>query len=69
MLRLSPSFWGGGRADCAAIILIGNASPQGFARAFLDLVRGFDLPIGNVVIITSASHLGRGGGRLHIPGA
>jgi hypothetical protein len=52
---------GGGDADCAAIIQVENSSPHDLANAFLDLGRGFDVPVGTVVVISSASHLGRGG--------
>jgi hypothetical protein len=47
--------------DCPALILIENARPYELAGAFLDLVRGFDVPMGTVVVISSASHLGRSG--------
>jgi hypothetical protein len=52
---------GGEGVDCPAIILIENARPHELASAFLDLVRGFDVPLGTVVVISSASHLGRSG--------
>ncbi len=52
---------GGEGVDCPALILIENARPYELAGAFLDLVRGFDVPMGTVVVISSASHLGRSG--------
>jgi hypothetical protein len=47
--------------DCAAIIQIENFSPHEISKAFLDLVRGCDVPVGTVVVISSASHIGRVG--------
>jgi hypothetical protein len=47
--------------DCTAIILVGNACSYELAGVFLDLVRGFDVPVGTVVILSSVSHLGRSG--------
>jgi hypothetical protein len=41
--------------------LIENATPYKVAGAFLCLVRGFDVPVSTVVVISSVSHLGRGG--------
>jgi hypothetical protein len=52
---------GGEGVDCPALILIENARPHELAGCFLDLVRGFDVPMGTVVVISSASHLGRSG--------
>ncbi len=62
MLPSGLAGWGGGGgADCAAIIQIENSSPHEISGAFLDLVRGFDVPVGTVVVTSSASHLGRVG--------
>jgi hypothetical protein len=47
--------------DCTAIILVENARPYELAGVFLDLVKGFDVPIGTVVVLSSISHLGRSG--------
>jgi hypothetical protein len=52
---------GGEGVDCTAIVLIENARPHELACAFLDLVRGFDVPVGTVVVLSSTSHLGRCG--------
>ncbi len=51
----------GGYGDCPALILIENANPYELVVAFLDLVRGFDVPVGTVVVLASVSHLGRVG--------
>jgi hypothetical protein len=52
---------GGEGVDCTAIIIIENARPYELAGVFLDLVRGFDVPVGTVVVLSSVSHLGRNG--------
>ncbi len=38
-----------------------NAHPYELAGVFLDLVRGYDIPIGTVVVLSSLSHLGKVG--------
>jgi hypothetical protein len=58
----TAGWWGGGEAgDCLAIILIENAHPGELVAAFLDLNRGYDVPIGTVVVLSCLSHLGRVG--------
>jgi hypothetical protein len=47
--------------ECTAIILIENVHPHELACALLDLVRGYDVPVGKVVVLSSTSHLGRCG--------
>jgi hypothetical protein len=52
---------GGGGGDCLALILIEDAQLAELAEAFLGLTRGFDVPVGTVVVLSSVSHLGRVG--------
>jgi hypothetical protein len=53
---------GGGEAGhCLAIVLIENAHPSELAGAFLGLTRGYDVPVGTVVVLSCLSHLGRVG--------
>jgi hypothetical protein len=52
---------GGGAGDCLAIVLVENAHPSELAVAFLGLTRGYDMPVGTVVVLSCLSHLGRVG--------
>jgi hypothetical protein len=56
-----PAGGGGEVGDCLAIILIENAHPGELVAAFLELTRGYDVPIGTVVVLSCLSHLGRVG--------
>jgi hypothetical protein len=53
----------GSGGDCLALILIEGAQLVELGRAFLGLNRGFDVPVGTVVVLSSVSHLGRVGDR------
>ncbi len=46
-----------GDGDCLAIIQIENGDLSGLVAAFLDLVTGYDLPVGSVVLLSSAAQL------------
>jgi len=46
-----------GDGDCLAIIQIENGDLSGLVTAFLDLVTGYDLPVGSVVLLSSAAQL------------
>jgi hypothetical protein len=46
-----------GDGDCLAIIQIENGDLAGLVTAFLDLVTGYDLPVGSVVLLSSAAQL------------
>jgi hypothetical protein len=43
--------------ECLKILRIEDASPQELALAFLEVTRGFIVPVGSVVALSSVSHL------------
>ncbi len=51
---------GGEGTDCTAIILVENI-PVRVYRCLPDLTHGFYVPIGTIIVLASASHLGRCG--------
>ncbi len=53
--------WEAEGRDCMAIVLVENAYPHELASVFLYHVRGFNVPVGTVVTISSPSHQGRVG--------
>ncbi len=50
-----------GEDDCLAIVQIENGSLTELVGAFLDLVTGYDLPVGSVVVLSSSIMLLRVG--------
>jgi hypothetical protein len=54
-----PVLPSGGEGDCLAIILIENGTLMELADSFLDLAKGYDMPVGSVVVLSSVSLLAR----------
>ncbi len=47
---------GGGEGECIKIVQVENGSLAELVEVFLGLTRGFDLPAGTVLLLSSASH-------------
>jgi hypothetical protein len=45
-----------GEGECLKIILVENCALTDLVEVFLGLTRGFDMPAGTVVLMSSASH-------------
>ncbi len=51
----------GGDGECLAIVWIENSTFIELADSFLEITKGFDMPIGSVVVLSSLSYLDRVG--------
>jgi len=54
----SAPHWG---RECLAIVRIENGSLIELADSFLEITKGFDMPVGSVVVLSSLTYLARVG--------
>ncbi len=56
-----PALPPGGNGECLAIVRIENSTLIELADSFLEITKGFDMPVGSLVVLSSLSYLARVG--------